>query len=101
MKPIVGLHEDYEHALTRRNIKVIRNYYPFCKQDLIFFCYKHDDNYYCAISVVTYRTMRAVDGRAIRFSENVVADIREWTSTWGRRALDFGGRAGYHDFNQI
>jgi len=39
--------------------------------------------------------------RAIRFSENVVADIREWTSTWGRRALDFGGRAGYHDFNQI
>ena len=40
-------------------------------------------------------------GRAIRFSENVVADIREWTSTWGRRALDFGGRAGYHDFNQI
>ena len=27
----------------------------------------------------------AVGGRAIRFSENVVADIREWTSTWGRR----------------
>ena len=39
--------------------------------------------------------------RAIRFSENVVADIREWTSTWGRRALDFGGRVGYHDCNQI
>jgi hypothetical protein len=43
----------------------------------------------------------ALRGRAIRFSENVVADIGEWTSTWGRRALDFGGRAGYHDFNQI
>jgi hypothetical protein len=39
--------------------------------------------------------------RAIRFSENVVADIGEWTSTWGRRALDFGGRVGYHDCNQI
>jgi len=44
---------------------------------------------------------RQCRARAIRFSENVVADIREWTSTWGRRALDFGGRAGYHDFNQI
>jgi hypothetical protein len=39
--------------------------------------------------------------RAIRFSENVVADIGEWTSTYGRRTLDFGGRVGYHDCNQI
>ena len=45
--------------------------------------------------------MLGAKGRAIRFSENVVADIGEWTSTWGRRALDFGGRVGYHDCNQI
>ena len=55
-----------------------------------------EGNYSNELALVTQNNLRA-----IRFSENVVADIREWTSTWGRRALDFGGRAGYHDFNQI
>jgi hypothetical protein len=53
------------------------------------------------VDLAQYGEPGRVGPRAIRFSENVVADIGEWTSTWGRRALDFGGRVGYHDCNQI
>jgi hypothetical protein len=78
---------DYDKAMYRWR-HLIENYFAKLKE-------------FRAIATRYDKTDTSFRARAIRFSENVVADIGEWTSTWGRRALDFGGRVGYHDCNQI